>query len=95
MRAHWWHCQSHLRGSCGGGGRESGTLEVEGVGLVVGREGGEMGIWGVKGEGGRARWEERKGVGVGDMDSVDRMVFFFLVRYLGGLEAPSVVVLQV
>lgn len=55
MRTHWWHCQSHLRGSWGGGGRERGTLEVDVVGLVGGREGGEMGIWGVKGEGGRAR----------------------------------------
>ena len=51
-------------------------LEVEVVGLVVGR-GGEMGIWGVKGDGGIARWEERKGAGVGDMDSFERILFAF------------------
>ena len=84
MRAHWWHCQSHLRGSWGGGGRERAMLEELVVGLVVGR-GGEMGIWGVKGEGGIARWEERKGAGVGDIDSVERMFFFWLSGYLGSV----------
>jgi len=28
----------------------------------------------VKGEGGRVRWEERKGAGVGERDSVERML---------------------
>lgn len=46
----------------------------------------------MKGDGGRARWEERKGVGVGDMDNVDRMVL--LVRCFGGLNAPSMVVMM-
>ena len=30
----------------------------------------------MKGEGGIARWEERKGPGVGDIDSVERMLLF-------------------
>lgn len=65
MRAQQWHCQSHLRGWLGGGGRERESLALfVVVGLVAGRKGGEMGILGVKGEGGTVRWEERKGVGV-------------------------------
>lgn len=79
MRAHWWHCQSHLRGSWGGGGRQRGIWVVEVVGFVVGRVVVEMGIWGVKGEGGIVRWEERKGAGVGEIESVERMFGFDVV----------------
>ena len=43
------------------------------VGLVEGFGGGELGSWGVKGEGGIARLEERKGVD--GIVSVERMVF--------------------
>jgi hypothetical protein len=52
---------------------------VEVVGFVVGRVVVEMGIWGVKGEGGIVRWEERKGVGVGEIESVERMFGFDVV----------------
>jgi hypothetical protein len=83
MRAQQWHCQSHLRGSEGGGGTERVMLLLV-AGLVGGRGGGEIGIWGVKGEGGRVWWEERKGVGVGEMDSLERIFLVFdLVRRCG------------
>ena len=44
--------------------------------MVVGRATVEMGIWGVKGDGGSVRLEERKGVG--DMDSVERIFGFWI-----------------
>lgn len=64
MREQQWHCQSHLRGSCGGGGTEIATFVEDLIDVICGRGGGEMGNFGVNGVGGMVRWDERKGVGV-------------------------------
>jgi hypothetical protein len=55
MREQQWHCQSHLRGSCGGGGTERTILELELENLTCGRGGGEMGSLGVNGVVGMVR----------------------------------------
>lgn len=55
MREQQWHCQSHLRGSWGGGGTERAILVVDLVDVIFGRGGGEMGSLGVKGVGGIVR----------------------------------------
>ena len=59
MREQQWHCQSHLSGSCGGGGTERAILVVELENLICGRPDGEMGSRGVNGVGEIVRWDER------------------------------------
>ena len=46
-------------------------------GLVWGRVEGAMGSWGVKGEGGKVSWEERRGVVVGVIERVERIFSFW------------------